>query len=79
MLKLHKIDLLKIHGHHVGAIQIHLIKLSAKTHKSRPSIVLQDAQIPQEAKGELSLPLEGDYNSISFKFTYESWKTESFK
>ena len=45
----------------------------------KQSILLQDAQLPQEAKDELSLLLEKDYSSIVSKSRMDIGRTNLFQ
>ena len=51
----------------------------SEQNNSKQLILLQDAQIPQEAKDKLSSLLEGDYNSIVLKSPMDVGKTNLFQ
>ena len=49
-------------------------------HKSqRQSVILQDAQVPQEARDKLSSLLENDFDSIISKYSTDVGMTNLFK
>ena len=48
-------------------------------HNTKHSMLLQDAQITQEANDNLSLLLEGDYNSIISKSPMDVGRTNIFQ
>ena len=55
------------------------LSFQPEQNNSKQSIILQDAQIPQEAKDKLSSLLEKDYHSIVSKSSMDVGRTNLFQ